>query len=237
MNQHEKIKILARIRNYLFEKGERISLENIATIMGMSAHDVQRLFFEDGQPGTSLAKPDVDLDITPPQTPKKRTQGRGRKPAPYIEQLRGMDTANMTIAEIQALPIPGIDKPKPTSLYGTLRNNGIPVLGYSRTTVERLQQLNTEQYTLEELETMLGVSAKYIHRTMLAHKLKSKAQHEPMSAKLSTIEKIRVLQAQIIGMGHIPKISTIARALNMSRTEVENIMLKAGNDNSYGRDK
>lgn len=214
----DKQQKLIEIQRYLIAKGQAVTLENIGIVMGMSAQAVKDQFF---QPAPA-----------PTPTPKI-VKKKGRPSLSYVQALQRFDTSEMTVEEIQALPIDGIKHARTQTLKGALRRHGIPHVKHSNALARRLRSINTAQYTLEELQAMTGVRSAYLRLVLRQNKQPYKDADALLTVEFNTTEKIRVLKAQMLAMGKKPNLAMIARILNVKINVAQAALSRYGDDKNF----
>ncbi|XVJ95804.1 hypothetical protein NLY09_09050 (plasmid) [Burkholderia vietnamiensis] len=212
----DKKQQLIEIQRYLIAKGHVVTLENIGIVMGMSAQAVKDQFF---QPAPAPA----------PKIAKKK----GRPSLPYVQALQRFDTSEMTVEEIQALPIDGIKHARTQTLKGALRRHGIPHVKHPNALARRLRSINTAQYTLEELQAMTGVRSAYLRLVLRQNKQPYKDADALLTVEFNTTEKIRVLKAQMLAMGKKPNLAMIARILKVKINVAQAALSRYGDDRNF----
>lgn len=106
--------------------------------------------------------------------------------------LKDFDTSHLSISEIHELPIDGMKAISPSNLAHLIKKNNIP---HSFTKEEKLAEIDTSQYTTEELHKMVGGSYQVLRQFLYKNKIpyKNKKTRQEKGIVESTLQKLNGL--------------------------------------------
>lgn len=107
-----------------------------------------------------------------------------------VEALKDFDTANLSVKEIQKLPIDGIANLQYASMINLLNDNNIP---HSHNIEERLSKIDTSQYTAQELHSLVGGSFSWLRQALYNNKLPFKNRIRNREQMAALLEKLRAI--------------------------------------------
>lgn len=174
LQQPTTIKKIHEVIAELKANGTKTNAGNVAKHIGISRQRVHQILKEGGQ-----------LSILDSYQQREKKQL-------IAEALKEFDTANLSIKEIQDLPIYGIKDIPYGSLIDLLSTYNIPRCNGAK---EKLSEIDTSQYTIKELHEIVGshYHPRHISEIVYRYGLPHKSNRRNRSDVASILEKLKTI--------------------------------------------
>ncbi|MCA8354210.1 hypothetical protein [Burkholderia cepacia] len=158
----------------LEEQGATVTCTSIGELLGLSRQRVHEALQHSNE-----------LYLLPSQTRRNEREL-------IAIALKDFDTSHLSISEIQELPIDGLKAISLSNLSNLINKNNIP---HSFTKEEKLAEIDTSQYTTEELHKIVGGSYQVLRQFLYKNKIpyKNKKARQEKSIVESTLQKLNGL--------------------------------------------